>query len=197
MALFVRDLDGCEWRTKKTTIDPDRLIGRVVYAAWPWQLRPLTRLWTDCSRLASWSCHCGHSMLGKRAVWMTGTEGHHRQDRQIGRVIQATWPWQLRPSSTRLSTDCSRRALATPLWPPHAGRRASRLNEYHDGLCRATIVFFLHPAMRAAIRLSTGIGWCHDHAFVAIVYRAGELVGSLNIMSGSVRPRLYSFDIRQ
>jgi hypothetical protein len=32
---------------------------------------------------------------------------------------------------------------------------------------------------------------------VAIVYRARELVGSLNIMSGSVRPRLYSFDIRQ
>ena len=155
---------------RKTTIDPDRLIGRVVYAAWPWQLRPLTRLWTDCSRLASWSCHCGHSMLGKRTVWMTGTEGPHRQDRQIGRVIQATWPWQLRPSLTRLSADCSRRALAMPLWPPHAGQRASRLNECHAGQCRATTVFFLYPAMRAVIRLSTGcLGWCHDHAFVAIV----------------------------
>ena len=64
----VHNRDGCEWRAKKATLDPDRLLGCVVYAVWLWQLRPLARLSTDCSRLASWPCLCGHSKLGKRAM---------------------------------------------------------------------------------------------------------------------------------
>jgi hypothetical protein len=85
---------------------------------------------------------------------MTGKEATIDLDRQIGRVIQADWPCQLRPFSARLSTGCSRLAS----WPclcGHSmlGKRASRFTEYRFqvGQFRATTVFFRDPAVMAAV----------------------------------------------
>jgi hypothetical protein len=87
---------------KEATIDLDRQIGRVIQADWPCQLRPFSaRLSTGCSRLASWPCLCGHSMLGKRAsrfteyrfqVGQLGPQLYSSRSGSDGRGIGRKWP---------------------------------------------------------------------------------------------------------